>query len=150
VTIGSGVTSIGDRAFYGCSGLTSVLIPASVTSIGNAAFANCSGLTSVSIPNSVTSIGAGAFYGCSGLTSVTIGSGVTSIGNGAFQSCSGLTSVTFLGDAPTTVGQDIFFNSPATIIYYTEGKLRWVLGATFAGRPTVAVVIHNYTVYFRK
>ena len=74
--------------------ITNLIIPNSVTSIGERAFAGCSGLTSITIPNSVTSIGAYAFYYCSGLTSVTIGSGVTSIGSYAFQYCSGLTSVT--------------------------------------------------------
>lgn len=58
------VGSIGDRAFYGCSGLTSVTIPNSVTLIGVSAFWGCSGLTSVTIPESVTSIGDRAFYGC--------------------------------------------------------------------------------------
>ena len=42
----------------------------SVTSIGDRAFYYCSGLTSVTIPNGVTSIGGSAFYGCTGLTSV--------------------------------------------------------------------------------
>ena len=35
------VTSIGQTAFYRCSGLTSVTIPNSVTSIGDYAFFNC-------------------------------------------------------------------------------------------------------------
>ena len=66
------VTSIGDYAFNGCTGLTSITIPDSVTSIGDYAFYVCSGLTSVTIPNSVTSIGMGAFEGCDSLESITI------------------------------------------------------------------------------
>ena len=38
VTIGSGVTTIGNYAFYYCSSLASVTIPDSVTSIGGGAF----------------------------------------------------------------------------------------------------------------
>ena len=90
LTIPSSVTSIGDYAFYECCGLTSLTIPSSVTSIGREAFYCCCGLTSLSIPSSVTSIGANAFSNCSGLTSLTIPSSVTSIGYSAFQGCSGL------------------------------------------------------------
>ncbi len=83
-TIPDSVTSIGDGAFGGCTGLTSVTIPDSVTSIGDYAFYHCSGLTSVTIPNGVTSIGDYAFECCTGLTSLTIGNSVTSIGDYAF------------------------------------------------------------------
>ena len=101
------VTSIGDHAFYYCSGLTSVTIGNSVTSIGSSAFYDCSGLTSVTIGNSVTSIGASAFYRCYGLTSVTIGNSVTSIGSSAFRYCSGLTLVT-IGNSVTSIGSYAF------------------------------------------
>jgi hypothetical protein len=80
---GKTVVSIGSSAFY-FNRLISVTIPNSVTSIGNKAFYYCSGLTNVSIPNSVTSLGSSAFYGCTGLTSVSIPDSVISIGDSAF------------------------------------------------------------------
>ncbi len=86
LTIPNSVTKIGNYAFAGCSGLTSVTIPNGVTEIGDRAFYGCSGLTSVTIPNSVTSIGYSAFRDCSGLTSVEIPDDVTCIGSGAFDS----------------------------------------------------------------
>ena len=91
------VTNIGDSAFNGCTGLTSVTIPDSVKSIGESAFRGCTGLSSVTIGNGVTSIGWGAFSGCTGLTSVTIPGSVKSIGKYAFYGCSGLTSINFNG-----------------------------------------------------
>ena len=91
------VTSIGDRAFNGCSSLASIEIPSSVTSIGDRAFSRCSSLASVKFGTNsqLTSIGDRAFYGCSSLTSIEIPSSVTSIGYLAFYDCNSLTSVIF-------------------------------------------------------
>ena len=91
--IPSSVTSIGDGAFSGCSGLTSITIPNSVTSIGFYSFSGCSGLTSITFPNSVTSIGYGAFSRCSGLTTISIGKRVKDIGEDVFGKCEKLANV---------------------------------------------------------
>ena len=114
VTIPNSVTSIGEGAFGGCSGLTSITIPTGVTSIGKGAFGLCRGLTSVTIPNSVTSIGIEAFYWCRNLTSVTIGSGVTSIDMRAFLGCPALTSVRCLAVTPPSIDNTSFYNVPST------------------------------------
>ena len=112
----------------------------SVTSIGNGAFYYCSGLTSVTIPNSVTSVGAWAFIGCSSLASISVENGntvydsrdncnaiihtetntliagckntvipnsVTEIGYNTFYYCSGLTSVT-IPNSVTSIGDAAF------------------------------------------
>ena len=84
---------IGDLAFEGCSGLTSLKLPSDIRLIGRNAFEGCSGLTSITLPSGVTEIQHFAFKGCSGLTSITLPSGVTEIGESAFANCSGLTSI---------------------------------------------------------
>ena len=107
LAIPNSVTSIGECAFYGYTGLTGVMIPNSVTSIGDDAFSGCTGLTNVTIPNSVTSIGFEAFNCCRGLTSVTIPNSVTNIEAMAFYWCSSLTSVT-IPNSVMSIGNDAF------------------------------------------
>ena len=109
ISIPNNVTSIGSSAFESCSQLASIEIPSSVTSIGDYAFSGCSGLTSVNIPEDVTSIGERVFMNCSQLASIEIPKSVTSIGKYAFSGCSGLTSITILGGV-TSIG-DFAFSS---------------------------------------
>ena len=68
------VTTIGEDAFNGCVGLTSVDLPGSVTTIGNSAFYGCTGLTSIEIPSSVTTIGKWAFEGCGNIETISFAS----------------------------------------------------------------------------
>ena len=112
---GSRLTSIGERAFYGCSRLASIEIPTGVTSIGSNAFCGCSSLTSIEIPAGVTELPDGysidgVFSGCSNLASVTFaeGSQLTSIGSYAFQNCSSLTSIKIPAGV-TSIGSSAFF-----------------------------------------
>ncbi len=107
-TIPNTVTSIGEEAFFECTGLTSITIPNSVTNIGEGAFMECTGLTSITIPNSIDSVGIYAFAGCTGLTSITIPNSVTSIGDDAFVYCTGLVSVVIGNNNELTIGRSVF------------------------------------------
>ena len=51
---------------------TNVIIPYDITTIGYRAFYKCSSLTSVTIPDGVTKIGYGAFDGCNSLKNISI------------------------------------------------------------------------------
>ena len=96
-SVPSGVTSIGDGAFYDFDSLERVVIPESVTSIGKGAFRDCNNLTSIEIPDGVTSIGKEAFRDCDNLTSIKIPDSVTTIGEYAFWGCTSLTSIKYRG-----------------------------------------------------
>ena len=108
VTIPEGVTRIGGSAFSSCSALTSVTLPESVTSIGSSAFSSCERLTSMTIPAGVTAISDYTFYQCDSLTEITLPAGVTSIGNYAFGFCSGLTEITLPANL-TSIGHHGFY-----------------------------------------
>ena len=107
ITIPNSVVSIGDRAFAACTSLTSITIPNSVTSIGDQAFLTCTSLASITIPNNVMSIGYMAFHYCTSLASITIPNSVTSIGDWAFGDCSSLTSIT-IPNSVTSIGTKAF------------------------------------------
>ena len=121
---GKSVTSIGRRAFEGCTNLKSITIPNSVTEMGRRAFSGCSSLIGIAIPDSVTEIGKYAFDGCKSLTSITIPDGVTSIGDGAFYNCSSLTEIKVASENSNYVSVNgvLYNKDKTTIICYPVGK----------------------------
>ncbi|MBQ7369686.1 MAG: leucine-rich repeat domain-containing protein, partial [Clostridia bacterium] len=90
VVIPSEVKEIGDRAFYNCENVTSVVIPHGVTCIGRSLLG-----------------GGGVFNGCKNLKSVVIPSSVTNIEYGSFDNCPNLTIYAEITDKPTGWIKDI-------------------------------------------
>lgn len=83
-TVPASVNHIGDAAFYGARGITSVEILGELDFIGFEAFAECELLTDVKINEGVTYVGYWAFRGCKGIKQLTVPQSVTNIGNQAF------------------------------------------------------------------
>ena len=109
----------GSNVFYGCSNLTTVILPDNAKIITSNMFNDNKKLTTVNFPSSITQIGTNAFYNCTNLknldipdnASYTLGNSVfynsgiteecaknivahaTSIGDNLFQSCLSLVNV---------------------------------------------------------
>ena len=81
------VVAIADYAFFGETGITSIEIPASVTSIGVKAFKGCTALESVNFADltSLETLGLASFQNCTGLTSVEIPESVTYVWSSTFE-----------------------------------------------------------------
>ena len=139
--IPNSATSIGDYAFDGCTGLTSITIPNSVKSISEGAFADCSDLISVTIPEGVTSIGTYAFLNCSSLTSLTIPNSVTSVGSKVLNSCVALESLVVESNNTTYNSGD---NSNAIIKTATN---ELIYGCKNTNIPNSVTCIGDYAFY---
>ncbi len=121
-------------------------VPPGVTTIGEWAFYRCSGLTEITLPASLRSIGRSAFEACSGLTTLTFPAGCTTLDSYVLWNCTKLTSVAFLGAAPT-LGTGVFpsvtravFRDPATTGWATTfgGVTTRPIGAAFMITPPSA------------
>ncbi len=129
VVVPESITTIGYQ-LIGCTSLTSITIHSGVTSIGDYAFYDCSNLESVTFAegSQLTSIGSSAFRDCISLKSIEIPAGVTSIGSRAFESCRNLESLTFAeGSQLTSIGSSAFYYcSNLETIYYNGTEEQWI------------------------
>ena len=140
ILIPTGVTAIGEKAFYECKSLESVKIPASVKTIGEDAFVRCESLKSVVIPDGVTEIGKGAFGGCESLESVEIPASVKTIGDWAFYECDSLESVE-IPDGVTEIGKDAFSCCYSLANVVIPGSVKTIGNSAFSYTKLTSVVI---------
>jgi hypothetical protein len=89
VRIPASIQHIGKRAFYGCSSLKSIKFASNsqLTHIHHRGFARCESLRPVTFPHSLTRIGSLSFSACNSLNTIVIPNAVERIGLGAFANC---------------------------------------------------------------
>lgn len=121
----SQLNAIRRRAFYGCSALESIEIPASVTELGGYTSSNtlyngvtnpaevfygCTSLETVTfLGSNIKVFGTKMFYNCSSLESINLErlTGLTGIGESAFYNCASLQSI-IIPESVTTLGKALF------------------------------------------
>ena len=114
------LTTIGDEAFSGNSALTSVKFPASLSYIGSYAFTTCK-LTNVDLSGctQLRSVSEGSFYNNEGIISVKLPSTLISIGARAFDNCTNLSNVDLSACTElTTIDSYAFRNSALTAVEF--------------------------------
>ena len=110
MTLPNSITTIGESAFNGCSGFTSLKLSDALTEIPKRAFLLCNFKGTLTLPSRLKIIGEGAFSNCTGFTGVlTLPNSVTTIGESAFAFCSGFT-VLKLSEALTIIDKFAFWS----------------------------------------
>jgi len=121
--------TIGDSAFYGCTGLTEVNFPTSLTTIGNCAFYGCTGLTGLHLPPSLTTIRSYSFSGCTGLTDIIhFPASLTTIGSYSFSRCTGLTEVHFPTSLKIIVDDAFYKCTELTEVHFPDESVLTEIG----------------------
>ena len=135
----SGLTSIGNLAFYECKYLTAVVIPSSVATIGDYAFTKCEQMQILSLGSGVKHIGEAAFSDCYSITSLELPNGLVSIGTKGFYRCESITSIDVPGSV-TSMGVSVFAYCANLITANVNAAIRNLPEYTFYGCERLASV----------
>ena len=134
----TGLSAIGDYAFYNCTNLSGVLLPPQITSIGEYAFGYCKGMTGITLPENVNTIDMCAFRG-SGLYAIDLPNSVTSISNLAFADCDNLEAVYL---PATVINMD---SNPFAYCANLEAILVSPANSVFDSRDNCNAIVHTET-----
>ena len=130
VTFNHNVTSIGERAFYGCTALSEITFPKNITQIKKLAFRGCK-FTSISLPENCQ-LGTDVFQNCKQLTSAVLPANMVIVPNNTFDGCTALTDITLPANV-NTIGQYAFQNCNKLTIMPTSDVLESIEDGAFQG-----------------
>ena len=131
VVVQEGVTAIGTDAFYGCTRLKNVTLPASLTQIGDMAFEMCENLTEITVPDNVVSIGDDAFRGCTQLETVSLPESLKTIGYGAFRESTKLKEITIPKNV-VSLGEAAFAECTGLELIHISNGVTEIKDSTFS------------------
>ena len=162
----SSLSAIGECAFYGCDGISSVIIPENITNVGSWAFLDCTDLLSLTVPSTVEDMGLGVFLGCNkietldwnsnyvsplivtenayaSLKNVVLGDSITHIGPYAFANCRSLESI-ILPSNLEIIEKDAFVNCSSLKTVSIPSSIKNIRGEIFTGCDNIETVYWNY------
>ncbi len=140
--IRDGTVGFDMETFWGCTELTSVVVPGSVRVIPEAAFSECYNLKTVTINEGVEELGSMAFAFCSALEEIVIPSTVIWIGSEAFVDCHALKSVT-LPEGITDIFPYTFAWCYSLETVTIPKSVRLIYNSAFAGCNELKEVIYG-------
>lgn len=140
ISMGSGITSVGEYAFYGLTELLSIDFSDDVKSIGMYAFCGCEKLIKIELPTKLTSINYRAFSKCSSLVSVEIPELVTSIGDCSFEQCTAIKTVS-LPENLVKIGEMAFYLCESIESLVIPSNVKAIGRQAFSGCSSMASVV---------
>lgn len=149
VVLPDSVTSIGDKAFYKNTKITTFAVPARLQNIGESAFEGCTGITTLTFEggegDADLRIEDRAFYGCWKIEALTLTENVRYLGESAFGDTRHITEVTVNSSGNVTFKDGAFVSvyggSGVRTLHIGKGLANVDISAVFGGTNAVLATV---------